>query len=186
MHTGDILFALYLGIAYALNLIDSNKIIKRLAMWTKDIPVSVLNSASNEIVEKYILKSIRPEMIPEMQFHSEHGAKLVILSSALESICEPVAKFLKMDDIICTHLESNNGILTGKPIGNFCFGHEKQVQLEKYCHQQNFDLQTAFYYADSISDYDALLMVGNPVCVNPDSKLNKIAQAKKWSIKHWH
>ena len=48
-----------------------------------------------------------------------------MLSSALTTICEEMAKNLNMDDIICSELEVKDGYLTGRPVGHICFGEEK-------------------------------------------------------------
>jgi len=57
-----------------------------------------------------------------------------------------------MDDIICSELEVKDGVLTGKPKGNLCYGNEKLVRLREYCEKNNTDVDDAWYYGDAIID----------------------------------
>ncbi len=96
-------------------------------------------------------------------------SKVVILSSALDLICNEMSLRLGMDDIICSTLESEDGYLTGKPCGRFCYGEEKLIRLMAYCRNNTMNPSDSWYYSDSISDLPVLSSVGNPVCVNPDN-----------------
>lgn len=117
--------------------------------------------------------------------HKAAGARTVILSSSLFPICRAVADHMGIDDVICSELEVENGLLTGKPKGNLCFGNEKLVRLKAYCEKNNSPLAEAWYYGDALVDAPALGIVGNPVCVNPDKKLKKLAIEKNWTIYLW-
>jgi phosphoserine phosphatase len=90
-----------------------------------------------------------------------------------------------INDVICSELEAENGILTGRPKGNLCFGNEKLIRLRKYCEIFNSAPSLAWYYGDAIIDAPALSIVGNPVCINPDKKLRRMAEEKKWRIYLW-
>lgn len=90
-----------------------------------------------------------------------------------------------MDDIICLELEVKNSLLTGYPVGKFCYGDEKVRRLLEYCEKNNSTPSKAWYYADAFIDFPALSIVGFPVCVNPDRKLRKKALEKGWRIYSW-
>ncbi|MBW1814357.1 MAG: haloacid dehalogenase-like hydrolase [Deltaproteobacteria bacterium] len=47
------------------------------------------------------------------------------------------------------------------------------------------DLKDAYYYGDSASDIPVLEVVGHPMCVTPDKKLEKVAMEKGWIICRW-
>ena len=70
-------------------------------------------------------------------------------------------------------------------MGQICFGDEKAVRLISYCETNNFSPELCWYYGDSISDLPALSKVGNPVCINPDNKLKKIAKRRDWKTFYW-
>jgi HAD superfamily hydrolase (TIGR01490 family) len=114
--------------------------------------------------------------------HRENGANLVILSSALTAICSPVAKHLEMHSVICSELEIENQHFTGKPMGKFCLKDEKLLRMNQYLLANNYTNEDSYYYGDSIDDLPVLSSVGHPVCVNPDSRLKKIAIERNWAI----
>jgi HAD superfamily hydrolase (TIGR01490 family) len=139
----------------------------------------------SELSREVLLPSVYKEAVGEIEFHKTNNAKIVILSSALTTVCQEMAKHLNIDDIICSELEVKNGCLTGRPLGHLCFGEEKAVRLHGYCAKNNSSPSDAWYYGDSISDLPVLKAVGNPVCVNPDKKLRKTALKRDWKILRW-
>jgi HAD superfamily hydrolase (TIGR01490 family) len=185
MSTGNLLNAILQSYLYKFNLRDTNAIISRMGTWLKGLDREIMDELSREVVNDYLADSIRPEILKEIEFHKENKAVIVMLSSAIDSICRPVAKLIGIEDIICSSMETINGILTGDPEGKFCYGDEKRVRLMEFCEAGNHKLSEAFYYADSISDLPALDIVGHPVCVTPDKKLRHLAREREWKIYDW-
>jgi HAD superfamily hydrolase (TIGR01490 family) len=172
----------YLSFLYKFKLKDPVLIIKTITKWLKGTEELALNDLADEIFSKYLKKSIRPEIEEKIKFHKNNDARVVILSSSLYPVCKATADHLQMDDIICTRLETSNGIFTGRPNGRFCFEEEKVKRLTEYCEINNTSLQNAWYYGDSVADLPALGIVGNPVCVNPDKELRREAILCGWEI----
>lgn len=185
MNTIGLLKAIYTGVQYKYGWKDTHKIIHKMGSWLKGLSEDKFNKLSNEIFHKDILPNIRPNIIHEIEKLKADGAEVVILSSAVESICVPLGNHLKVDDVICTKLEVKNGKFTGLPVGKFCFRDEKLIRLRKYCEERNYPLSDAAYYADAIDDLPALEKVGYPVCIAPDKKLTKIALQRGWQIHNW-
>lgn len=154
--------------------------------WVKGIPENSIEDLCIEVFNEVIFPSVYKGAISEIELHKAKNAKVVILSSALTTICRQMAENLNIDDIICSGLEVKNGYMTGRPFGHLCFGEEKAIRLKRYCEIFNFSLSEAWYYGDSISDIHALSAVGNPVCVNPDKKLKKAAKRRGWKIVSWN
>ena len=157
-----------------------------MAGWLKGLSEDTIKKLSEELFFSSLSHAIRPEIYSEIRYHKERNAKVVILSSAIQFVCLPLAKLLGIDDVICSELEVRDGVFTGRFVGNLCYGDEKVNRLKVYCDEMNCSLEKAYYYADSISDFQALDAVGYPVCVNPDKKLAKVAGEKNWTIHEWH
>jgi putative phosphoserine phosphatase/1-acylglycerol-3-phosphate O-acyltransferase len=174
--------SIYLSLLYKYNLRDTVEIITALAFWLKGLPEPELSDIAKEIFSNQLKGDIRPGIVNEIEMHKTAGGKSVILSSALRPVCREVADHLGIDDIICSDLESENGILTGRPAGTFCFGEEKLKRIREYCEINNTSLSGSWYYSDSHSDMPVLESVGNPVCVSPDRKLMKEAGLRGWKI----
>jgi HAD-superfamily subfamily IB hydrolase, TIGR01490 len=185
LKSSDLAIALYFGMFYRLRLADPVTIMEKMTGWVKGISQETLTDLCQEVFRKVMLPSIHQEVFDELKMHRDNKALTVILSSSLVPMCKAVSEYLEMDDIICSELEVKDGILTGKPKGNLCYGNEKLVRLKEYCEKNNTDLANAWYYGDAIIDQPALSIVGHPVCVNPDKKLKRIAMEKEWKIYLW-
>jgi HAD superfamily hydrolase (TIGR01490 family) len=181
----NLLKAILLSFEFRFKLRDQVKIINDMVSWVKGIPESSITDICLEVFHETILPSVYKEAISEIGFHKAKNAKVVILSSALTTVCREMAKKLLLDDIICSELEVKNGFLTGRPLGHFCFGEEKAVRLLEYCEKYKCQPSDAWYYGDSISDLPALNSVGNPACINPDKKLKKTAIKRNWIVLNW-
>jgi HAD superfamily hydrolase (TIGR01490 family) len=181
-----ILNALLLSVEFRFNLRDQLSIIDDMVSWVKGIPEKSIEDLCTEVFNKEIFPSVFKEAIAEIKLHRSRNAKVVILSSALTPVCRQMSENLNIDDIICSELEVKNGFMTGRPKGHLCFGEEKAVRLKMYCDKYKFSLEESWYYGDSISDLPALCVAGNPICVNPDNRLKKVAERRGWKILRWN
>jgi HAD superfamily hydrolase (TIGR01490 family) len=182
----DLIKALFLSLLFRFNLKDQLKIIDEMVSWVKGIPEKTIIDLCIEVFNEVLLPSVYSTARSEIEFHRSKNAKVVILSSALTPICREMAKYLLMDDILCSDLEVKDGYMTGLPVGHLCFGKEKAVRLNEYCRINSYSPSDAWCYGDSDSDTDALEAVGHPVCVNPDRELKKTATKRGWKILNWN
>ena len=185
MKKSDILKALWISSAYKLKLRDPVAIMNEMIIWVKGIKVSDFSALCTEIAHKDLFPSVYKEAVAEIGLHRGNNVRTVLLSSSVSQICREISGHLEINDIICSDLEESEGLLTGLPLGNLCFGEEKARRVIAYCENNNYSPANAFYYGDSISDLPALSIVGNPVCVNPDRQLEKEAFKRGWKIYWW-
>ena len=174
--------AIWLSILYKLRIGEPIGMITRMLSWLQGLNEESIMLLSREIFEQSIKDTIRTDILETIQKHRANNAAVVLLSSATTPICEPVSRFLQMDDMICTRLESKNGILTGRTIGKLVYGPEKKVRMTEYCEIQGFAPDEAWYYGDSYTDRYVMEAVGHPVAVYPDSRLLRHAKGKQWTI----
>lgn len=180
-----LIHAYYLALLYRFKIIDPLTVIEKFYSWLSKSSVEDVESLCAEIVEKDLIPAIRPEIIKVIKMHREQGADLVILSSAIASICFRLAKHLEMHSVICTELEIADQHYTGQTTGRFCFREEKLNRMNRYLHTHNYAVEDSYYYGDSIDDIKVLQAVGHPVCVNPDKSLEKTARVCNWIIHTW-
>jgi HAD superfamily hydrolase (TIGR01490 family) len=178
----DLLRGIYLSLLYRFEVRDTDKIINSMLGWLKGVSVTGLTTLAEEIFRDSLMKSIRPEVVDRIVSHKKDGGMVVILSSAIVPVCRAIADHLEMDDVICSTLETRNGIFTGNPEGSLCFGKEKVTRLTEYCKKNNMSPGNSWYYGDSTDDLPVLSIVGNPVCVNPDKKLLRAAKKRGWPV----
>ncbi len=185
MTSRNIIHAIYLSFLHKFELKETVQIVDQMTKWLTGISEQEFSDFSKNIFYNELVDLIRPEMYDEIKKHKENNARLVILSASLPYICNPLARHLQFDDIICSNLEVVDGLFTGNPQGRFCLSDEKPIQLRNYCNSYNCSEKNVFYYGDSIEDLPALDVVGHPICINPDKKLAKIAIQKGWTIHNW-
>jgi HAD superfamily hydrolase (TIGR01490 family) len=185
MKWSDIATGLWYATSYRINLANSVKVMEKMTGWARGIPEEQMNDLCRDVFTRVMEPSIYPAAYDEIKLHKANNAHTVILSSSLYPVCRAVADHMGIDDVICSRLEVENGILTGRPEGKLCQGNEKLVRLSAYCEMNNSSPALAWYYGDAFIDAPALGIVGNPVCVNPDKKLRRIAKEKGWRIYLW-
>ena len=156
--------------------------INRMLSWLTGLHEEAVKKLCREVFMEDLVQTIRPEILKSMSEHRTRNGANVLLSSATSPICEPVSEYLKMDDIICTQLASENGILSGKTDGKLVYGLEKKKQLLSYCETHGFESSESYYYGDSYTDQYVMESVGKPVAVSPDRRLLKIALKQNWPI----
>lgn len=180
MSTGNLVRAIILALIFKLKLSKPDIVAKLMAKWLKGITETELSELSEYLVNQVLVSKIRLAMLQEIEFHKKQGAHIVILSAALPYVCEPIADYLKLDDVICSSMETAQGLFTGKPSGKICIGIEKVTRAKQYCMEKTYQMQEAFAYGDSYTDRFILQAVGNPICVAADKKLRKLSKKKKW------
>ncbi|MCK5774930.1 MAG: HAD-IB family hydrolase [Bacteroidales bacterium] len=178
----NLIKAISLSLIYKLHLINSVKTTVLMVEWLKGLSETAVENFAKKVTEQKLINLIRPSMIEEINKHKKQKARIIILSAALPYICQPLANHLNLDGVICSTMEIDQGLFTGKPQGKMCMEEEKAVRIREYCQKNNFNLQDAYCYGDSYSDRFVLDIVGNPVCVNPDNRLDKLAIAKAWIL----
>ncbi len=182
MNKKDYFKAILFSIKYKFDLKDANKIVEEMTRWLVGMKETDIIQLVNDHVISEVKNLVRPEIRKEFEEHRKQGGRLVLLSSAMSYICEPMAKFLQMDDVISSKLEVSDGELTGVPIGNLNFGTQKAVTMTQFCDDNGYTLEKAYYYGDAYTDRFVLDAVGHAVCVKPEIKLRRMARRKGWRV----
>ena len=130
-----------------------------------------------------ILPRIYPEMLAEIHRHQDEGRSAFIVSAAGDGIVGALAAVLGMEGGIGTRYElDDEGRFTGRLDGPFVYGPGKVEAMERYATEHGIDLDRSWAYSDSASDLPMLRAVGNPVVVNPDPGLIRIAREEGWQV----
>ncbi len=117
--------------------------------------------------------------------HRSQGHIVALLTSGTRFSAQPLAERLGVDHVLCTELETHNGVLTGRHLAPACGGSGKIVHAEKFAEDHNIDMARSYFYTDSMSDLPMLERVGEPRVVNPDARLRREARARGWVCERW-
>lgn len=182
MRKRDFLSAILYSIVYKFDLKDANKIVIEMTKWLRGLKESDLIRLLEDHVIDNVLTLVRPEIENEITQHRSQHARLVMLSSAMPYICQPIADHLKFDDVVSSALEVKDGKFTGRPEGRLNFGRQKANTMKAFCDDNHMPVEEAYYYGDAFTDRFVLNVVGHPVCVKPELKLRRLARDKGWRI----
>ncbi len=130
-----------------------------------------------------VLPRIYPEMLEEVYAHQDAGRPTFIVSAAGDELVQLLARILYMDGGIGTSYEvGEDGLFTGEFGGTFMYGEGKVEAIRIFADKHDIDLGASYAYSDSASDLPMLRAVGNPVVVNPDEELARIAREEGWRV----
>ncbi len=133
-----------------------------------------------ELFRKQIARLVYPESRELIKAHQAKGHTVAIISSATPYQVEPAAADLGIENVLCTELEVEDGVFTGKVISPTCFGQGKVDAAEVLADGVGGNLKQSFFYSDSTDDQLLLEHIGNPVALNPSDKLRSVARDNKW------
>jgi len=133
----------------------------------------------NEIIKPMILK----KAVDLVNQHKEAGDRLLIITATNSFITKPIGELFRIDELIGTDPEENEGEFTGKVKGTPSFKEGKVTRLFDWLDEKNLklaDFEKTFFYSDSHNDLALLEVVTYPVVVNGDKILLEKAQEKNW------
>jgi len=159
-----------------------NRMISQNKYYLKGKSFEKLSNIANEFFLPIVDKLAPEEIKRIIQTHKENGDLLIIVSGTLNFILNIFAHSFSFDDKKGTELEVKNGKLTGKISGIHPSNNGKVIILEEFVNKYSIDLANSTAYGNHFGDRFLMEMVGNPTAVNPDRRLLKYAQSKKWRI----
>jgi alcohol-forming fatty acyl-CoA reductase len=134
-------------------------------------------------VAELILRRLSPPAVRRIREHRAAGHRTVLITGALDVFVRPLRPLF--DEIIAISLEERDGRYTGRLVEPPLVGEARAAWLRSYADRQRADLRLSYAYADSHSDLPLLRAVGNPVAVNPDVALFRVARARRWPVEDW-
>ena len=179
-----LLKSLYAQLMFHLMGADEDKMLKmqkEAARLTEGWEADKVRRVVNEVLEEVITPLIYAEALEVMHDHRVAGRLVCIVSSSPEEIVEPLASMLQVDRFIASKPRIEGGRYTGA-LDFYAYGANKADAIKKLALQEDIDLDGSFAYSDSVTDLPMLEMVGNPVTVNPDRELRKIAEERGWGV----
>lgn len=143
---------------------------------------SELDQIGANLFAHKIAGHLYPEAWPLIYAHQEAGHTVVIASSASRFQVEPAAKELGIEHILCTQMQVENGVLTGKVAGRMLWRDGKADAVARFALGNDIDLTASYGYANGSEDQPFLELCGHPTAVNPARRLQTVAAEKGWPV----
>ncbi len=136
--------------------------------------------------DTFIERKIRPILLPAarslVKYHRAQGDLPVVITATNSFVTEPIARLYGVEHLIATEPEFVGGRFTGRYVGAPCFREGKVTRLTEWLESSGQDLRGSWFYSDSHNDEPLLSLVDNPVAVDPDDRLRKLAESSEWPV----
>ena len=136
--------------------------------------------------EDFIQERIKPILLPSafdiIEKHRQADDLLIVITATNRFVTEPIVKLYGIEHLIATTPEFRDGRYTGNFEGIPCFQEGKVKCLNEWMETGGYDLSNSWFYSDSHNDLPLLSKVSNPVAVDPDETLCRIALENGWPV----
>ena len=117
------------------------------------------------------------------QMHLDAGQRVWLVTATPVELASIIAHRLGLTGALGTVAEADNGVYTGRLVGDILHGVAKAHAVRALAAREGLDLRRCTAYSDSSNDVPMLSVVGTAVAVNPDSQLRETARRKGWEIR---
>ena len=150
-------------------------------MVLKGFRVEELRELVATAMEPVLKPLVYQEPLQLVERHRERGEPVYIVSATLQEIVEELARELGFDGAVGSTCEIVDGVYTGRSLRG-AHGEGKAAAVRELAAEAELDLEASTAYSDSHTDLPFLEVVGNPVVVNPDRELRRVAAERGWPI----
>ncbi len=153
--------------------------------------ISVLHELTKEELGEYFVKAavdmvkdFNPEVVAELEEHIADNVHVMLVSGAYTIFLEAAMNGLpfSFDTMIGSEIPFKEQFIDKSQSIYHINGTRKNDAIHKALAGKDIDWKNSFAYADSYSDLPVLELVGNPVAVQPDTKLRHTAEQREWKI----
>jgi putative phosphoserine phosphatase/1-acylglycerol-3-phosphate O-acyltransferase len=145
-----------------------------------------LEDEAHELGERLFAKRVAGWVFPEsrelVRAHQRMGHTVAVASSASLYQVAPFARDAGIEHVLCTLLEVEEGVFTGRLGGPVLWGPGKARAVREFSSVRGIDLGRSYAYANGDEDVDFLETVGHPRPINPMSGLARTARERGWPV----
>jgi HAD superfamily hydrolase (TIGR01490 family) len=147
--------------------------------------VAELEELGEEIFDEAMAHRIWPGTRALAQMHLDDGQRVWLVTAAPIEIARIIARRLGLTGALGTVAEHENGVYTGRLVGEMLHGQAKGEAIKALAAREGLDLTACSAYSDSFNDLSMLSLVGDPCAVNPDARLRAFAKREGWRIRDY-
>ncbi|HVL80037.1 MAG TPA: HAD-IB family hydrolase [Actinomycetota bacterium] len=163
---------------------DRGEFLRRFYRRYEGASVEEMAAIAHDAFNTFLLPRSFPGALRRVREHRDAGHRVVFLTGALDFTVEPMRPLA--DIIAAARLATDGrGRYTGDLVEVPLAGDARAAYLRRLAGEIGAHLPASYAYGDSISDLPMLESVGNPVAVNPDHRLARIARDRRWAVERW-
>lgn len=170
---------------YQMNLLDATRWVEYTVAPCKGIRVEKMWEVIQRWFDEMVINYFSPQALERLEWHREQGHIPVICTASSQYSAIPVARHLNVEHTIYTCWEDDGVTMTGNVTLPITWGAGKVWWVRRWAAAHGVSLRDSYCYSDHISDKQMLMAVGHASAVNPDAKLEALAQRAGWEVCHW-
>ena len=147
--------------------------------------VEELEELTEVIFDEAMAHRIWPGTRALAQLHLDRGQRVWLVTAAPIEIAQVIARRLGLTGAMGTVAEHENGVYTGRLVGDLLHGPAKAEAVRALAEREGLDLAACSAYSDSANDLPMLSLVGDPCAINPDARLRAHARALGWRVRDY-
>ena len=145
--------------------------------------VKELMAHGEEIYDELMADKIWPGTRALAQMHLDAGQRVWLVTATPVDLATIIARRLGLTGALGTVLESEDGVYTGRLVGEMLHGRAKAHAVRALAAREGLNVRRCTAYSDSANDVPMLSVVGTAVAVNPDGSLREVARKRGWEIR---
>jgi HAD superfamily hydrolase (TIGR01490 family) len=171
---------------YTLGVIDAQDVAARAMRSLAGMHETAFSSRCDDWYIRHVERHVCDRGRSAVAAHKARGEVVAIVTGASSYSARPVARALGIEHVVGSELELDaQGHFTGRVVDPLCYGHGKIHRAGALARALGFDLAEATFYSDSFTDLPLLERVAEPVIVNPDPRLARVARRRGWRVEAW-
>ena len=148
-------------------------------------PVTAIEAPARSFFWERVCPRISEHARRALEEHRAQGHRLVLVTGSPDFLVEPLATYLKIDEVVAGRLERCGTTFSGPMHEPYPYRQGKRIAMKRLAEDQHLDLGASYMYGDSPGDLPALEAVGHPRVVNPIRGMTRIARKRGWPILYW-
>jgi HAD superfamily hydrolase (TIGR01490 family) len=184
--TRELLQTLFWVLQYTLGVLEPDKVAEKVLRKLEGVAEVDLALRCDDWFTQYVEPHITDQGRLAVRRHHAEGDICAIVTGASPYAAWPLARRLHIEHVVSTRFEVDaSGRFTGRPEQPLCLGEGKVARARAFAESLELELSDATFYTDSVSDLPLLELVAEPVVVNPDPRLGRIAKKRGWRVETW-
>lgn len=178
-------------LAYVVRLIDraTLKEINHRLLLGRVIHPRDLQPLVDSFANAQLVSNIRPGARAAIARDKAEGRRLILATASYRLYADAIAERLGFDDVIGTgSVIGLDSRVHARILGENCYGPAKLRMIADWVAKSG--LAGAYgrvrFYSDHVSDQPAFEWADEPVAVNPQARLRRLAEQRGWAIENWN
>jgi HAD superfamily hydrolase (TIGR01490 family) len=147
--------------------------------------VAELTTIGEEVFDEVMAAKVWPGTRALAQMHLDAGQRVWLVTATPVEVATVIAKRLGLTGALGTVAETEDGVYTGRLVGEILHGEAKAQAVTALAGREGLDLGACSAYSDSANDIPLLRLVGHPCAINPDAKLRAHAREHGWRVRDY-